>query len=97
MYAHDIIIRSQIVFEVKPWEAGADLEGLFKKIREEKIDGLTWGEAFKLVPVAFGVKKLVLSCVVVDSKVRTSETIQREGVVCVCIYGWAGRAARSLA
>lgn len=64
--------RSQIVFEVKPWEAGADLKGLFDKIRQTEIDGLVWGEAHKLVPVAFGVKKLVLSCVVVDSKVRTS-------------------------
>lgn len=57
------------MFEVKPWEAGADLKGLFEKIKQEKIDGLVWGEAYKLVPVAFGVKKLVLSCVVVDSKV----------------------------
>lgn len=59
------------MFEVKPWEAGADLKALFDKIVAEKIDGLVWGEAYKLVPVAFGVKKLVLSCVVVDSKVRT--------------------------
>lgn len=58
------------MFEVKPWEAGADLGSLFKKITAEEIDGLVWGEAHKLVPVAFGVKKLVLSCVVVDSKVR---------------------------
>lgn len=34
-----------------------------------KLDGLVWGEAHKLVPVAFGVKKLVLSCVVEDDKV----------------------------
>lgn len=63
-------VRSQIVFEVKPWEAEADLKGLFEKIVKTEIDGLVWGEAYKLVPVAFGVKKLVLSCVVVDSKVR---------------------------
>lgn len=60
------------MFEVKPWEAGADLVSLFQKISKEEIDGLVWGEAYKLVPVAFGVKKLVLSCVVVDSKVRTA-------------------------
>ncbi len=35
-----------------------------------EIPGLVWGEAHKLVPVAFGVKKLVLSCVVEDDKVR---------------------------
>lgn len=56
------------MFEVKPWEADGDLKGLFEKIRKEKIDGLVWGEAYKLVPVAFGVKKLVLSCVVEDNK-----------------------------
>ncbi|CAN0132623.1 unnamed protein product [Ascophyllum nodosum] len=67
------IDKSQIVFEVKPWEAGADLKSLFEKIKEEKIDGLAWGEAYKLVPVAFGVKKLVLSCVVEDAKVGVDD------------------------
>lgn len=62
--------RSQIVFEVKPWEAEADLKSLFAKITAEKIPGLVWGEAYKLMPVAYGVMKLVLSCVVEDDKVR---------------------------
>lgn len=39
-------------------------------VTKVKIEGLVWGEAHKLVPVAFGVKKLVLSCVVEDDKVR---------------------------
>lgn len=37
-----------------------------------EVPGLAWGEAHKLVPVAFGVKKLVLSCVVEDDKVNGS-------------------------
>lgn len=69
------------MFEVKPWEAGADLVGLFQKISKEEIDGLKWGEAYKLVPVAFGVKKLVLSCVVVDSKVRTARGFDEKAVL----------------
>lgn len=28
--------RSQVVLEVKPWEAGADLKALFEKIRKVK-------------------------------------------------------------
>lgn len=36
---------------------------------QSEVPGLVWGEAHKLVPVAFGVKKLVLSCVVEDDKV----------------------------
>lgn len=75
------------MFEVKPWEAGADLKSLFDKITKEEIDGLVWGEAYKLVPVAFGVKKLVLSCVVVDSKVRQKKNVEgvRHGFA-FCLY-----------
>ena len=35
-----------------------------------EIDGLVWGEAHKLVAVAFGVKKLVISAVIEDEKVK---------------------------
>ncbi|CAM9236067.1 unnamed protein product [Ascophyllum nodosum] len=65
--------RSQIIFEVKPWDTEVDLKALFDKITNVKIDGLVWGEAHKLVPVAFGVKKLVLSCVVEDDKVGVED------------------------
>ncbi|CAM9554268.1 unnamed protein product [Ectocarpus sp. 12 AP-2014] len=67
------IDRSQIVFEVKPWDTETDLKELFGKICATEIDGLVWGEAHKLVPVAFGVKKLVLSCVVEDDKVGVED------------------------
>lgn len=40
-----------------------------RPVWQSEIPGLVWGEAYKLVPVAFGVKKLVLSCVVEDDKV----------------------------
>ncbi|CAM9330035.1 unnamed protein product [Phaeothamnion confervicola] len=65
--------RSQVVLEVKPWEAEADLVSLFNKISAVKVEGLVWGEAYKLVPVAFGVKKLVISCVIEDEKVGVED------------------------
>ena len=58
-----------MALEVKPWEADTDLEMVWKKIKEYKQDGLVWGENFKLEPVAFGIKKLVMTCVVDDDKV----------------------------
>ncbi|CAM9344035.1 unnamed protein product [Discosporangium mesarthrocarpum] len=67
------IDRSQVVLEVKPWEADTDLKKLFEKITKVEIAGLAWGEAMKLVPVAFGVKKLVISCVVEDDKVGVED------------------------
>ena len=39
-----------------------------KRVRSIEIDGLVWG-AFNLVPVAYGVKKLVCNCVIEDDKV----------------------------
>uniref|UniRef100_M4B847 Translation elongation factor EF1B beta/delta subunit guanine nucleotide exchange domain-containing protein n=1 Tax=Hyaloperonospora arabidopsidis (strain Emoy2) TaxID=559515 RepID=M4B847_HYAAE len=61
--------RSQVVIEVKPWEAETDLEELAAKIKALPIEGLTWGEGHKLVPVAFGIKKLLVQCVIIDELV----------------------------
>jgi len=52
--------------EVKPWEADTDLEMVWNEIRKFSKEGLTWGETFKLEPVAYGIKKLVMTCAIVD-------------------------------
>eukprot|EP01084_Bolivina_argentea_P028232 52484_1 len=68
--ANKKIERSQVVIEVKPWEADQDLKALYnEKIRKIKIDGARWGEACNLVPVAYGINKLVISVVIDDDKV----------------------------
>ncbi|KAL4086991.1 hypothetical protein PRIC1_014049 [Phytophthora ramorum] len=61
--------RSQVVIEVKPWEAETDLEELAVKIKALPVEGLTWGEGHKLVPVAFGIKKLLVQCIIIDDLV----------------------------
>ncbi|KAE9106088.1 hypothetical protein PF010_g12751 [Phytophthora fragariae] len=61
--------RSQVVIEVKPWEAETDLEELAAKIKALPVEGLTWGEGHKLVPVAFGIKKLLVQCIIIDDLV----------------------------
>ena len=61
--------RSLVVLDVKPWEADTDLEAVWKQIITKQQEGLTWGQAFKLEPVAYGIKKLVLTCSIVDSLV----------------------------
>jgi len=61
--------KSLMVFDVKPWEADTDLEMVWNKIKEYQQEGLVWGETFKLEPVAYGVKKLVMTCTIVDSMV----------------------------
>lgn len=64
-----VIERSQVVLEVKPWEAETDLEELAIKIKATEIKGLKWGEGHKLVPVAFGIKKLLVQCIIIDDEV----------------------------
>ena len=59
--------KSLVVLDVKPWEADTDLEMVFKQIIQFEKEGLSWGQGFKLEPIAYGIKKLVMQCVIVDA------------------------------
>jgi len=63
-----LIAKSNIVLDVKPWDDETDLVEVEKMVRTIEMDGLVWGNA-KLVPLAYGIKKLQISCVVEDDKV----------------------------
>lgn len=63
-----LIAKSSLVLDIKPWDDETDLGDMEKEIRNITCDGLLWG-ASKFVPVAYGIKKLSISCVVVDDKV----------------------------
>lgn len=72
------IAKSLVIFEVKPWGPEVDLDMLGKKIIDEVVmDGLVWKTEFKLEPVAFGVKKIVIGCVIEDEKVSTDDMIEQ--------------------
>ncbi|CAF0895616.1 unnamed protein product [Adineta ricciae] len=65
-----IIAKSTIVLDIKPWDDETDLEAMEKSVRSIEADGLVWGQS-KFLPVAFGVKKLQIGCVVEDDKIGT--------------------------
>lgn len=65
-----IIAKSNIILDVKPWDDETDMKELEKAVRTVQTDGLVWG-ASKLVPLAYGIKKLQICCVVEDDKVGT--------------------------
>jgi elongation factor 1-beta len=65
-----IIAKSNIVLDVKPWDDETDMAKLEECVRSVQADGLLWG-ASKLVPLAYGIKKLQICCVVEDDKVGT--------------------------
>jgi translation elongation factor EF-1beta len=62
------LFRSTLI--VRIWQA------VWHKIREYSQEGLVWGENFKLEPVAFGIKKLVMTCTIVDSLVLLDDVTE---------------------
>merc|ERR1712116_94255 len=53
---------------VKAWDDETDMAEMEKLVRKIECEGLLWGAA-KLVPLAYGIKKLQICCVVVDDLV----------------------------
>jgi len=56
--------RTQCVYEVKPAEAGQDMADLERRVRTIEREGLSWGQQFKVVDVAFGIQKLIIQFLV---------------------------------
>jgi len=67
-----LIAKSNIILDVKPWDDETDMAKLEECVRSIEMDGLLWG-ASKLVPLAYGIKKLQISCVVEDDKVSVDD------------------------
>jgi len=67
-----LIAKSNIILDVKPWDDETDMVELEKCVRSIEMDGLLWGSS-KLVPLAYTIKKLQISCVVEDDKVSVDD------------------------
>jgi len=65
-----IVAKSNIVLDVKPWDDETNMEELERNVRTIELDGLLWG-ASRFVPLAYGIRKLQITCVVEDDKVGT--------------------------
>ncbi|XP_017781687.1 PREDICTED: probable elongation factor 1-beta isoform X2 [Nicrophorus vespilloides] len=63
-----LIAKSSIILDVKPWDDETDMKLLEGEVRKIVMDGMLWG-ASKLVPLAYGIHKLQINCVVEDEKV----------------------------
>nr|XP_042910218.1 elongation factor 1-beta isoform X2 [Parasteatoda tepidariorum] len=63
-----LIAKSSVVLDVKPWDDETDMKALEEAVRSISTEGLKWG-AGKLVPLAYGIKKLQLVAIVEDDKV----------------------------
>lgn len=63
-----LVAKSNVILDVKPWDDETDMKQLEESVRKIGCDGLVWGVS-KLVPLAYGIKKLQIVCVVEDEKV----------------------------
>jgi len=58
---------------VKPYEAETDLDALAAKILAVELDGLQWKTEYKKEPIAYGVFKLIIGCVIEDEKISVDD------------------------
>uniref|UniRef100_A0A1E1X3H2 Putative elongation factor 1 beta/delta chain n=1 Tax=Amblyomma aureolatum TaxID=187763 RepID=A0A1E1X3H2_9ACAR len=70
-----VIAKSSVVLDVKPWDDETDMKELERLVRTVTCDGHVWGTS-KLVPLAYGIHKLQIVCVVEDEKVSIDWLIE---------------------
>jgi len=70
------VIKSALILDVKPWEDTTDLAVMEKGVRDIVMEGLEW-KASKLVPIGYGIKKLQISCHVVDDLVSVDDVQEK--------------------
>ncbi|XP_055699846.1 probable elongation factor 1-beta [Phlebotomus papatasi] len=63
-----LIAKSSVLLDVKPWDDETDMAKMEELVRTVEMDGLLWG-ASKLVPLAYGIRKLQIMCVIEDEKI----------------------------
>jgi len=66
------VMKSAVVIDVKPWEDTTDMAEMEKLVRGIEMEGLEW-KASKLVPIGYGIKKLQISCHIVDEIVSVDD------------------------
>lgn len=66
---------SPLILDVKVWDHDQDLDALAKKIFEIEIDGAIWKE-YKLLDVAYGMKKIRISLIIQDDLVSIDDVIE---------------------
>jgi len=73
-----VIAKSVVVLDVKPWDTETDLKALEEKIRGIEMEGLEWKNS-ELKPVAYGLKKIVIMCHIVDTQVSVDDLQEKIG------------------
>lgn len=66
--------------DIKPWDDETDMKCMETAVRAIQMEGLVWGVS-KLVPLAYGIYKLQIACVVEDDLVSVDSLQEQiEGI-----------------
>uniref|UniRef100_A0A0N5CDG1 Elongation factor 1-beta n=1 Tax=Strongyloides papillosus TaxID=174720 RepID=A0A0N5CDG1_STREA len=70
------IAKSSVILDIKPWDDTTDLVKMEENVKSIEKDGLVWGGC-KQIPLAYGIKKLQIICVIEDLKVSVDDLIDQ--------------------
>lgn len=68
-----LIAKSSILLDCKPWDDETDMKEMERLVRTIEMDGLLWAQQARLAPLAYGINKLQIGCVIEDDKVSVDE------------------------
>jgi len=71
-----VVLKSAIVIDVKPWDDTTDMKDMEERVRSITMEGLEW-KAGKLTEIGYGIKKLQISCHVVDDLVSVDDICEK--------------------
>jgi elongation factor 1-beta len=69
--------KSILEFDVKGYEMDQDWNAMATGIRGITMEGVTWMDSHEVVPIAFGMKKLRMKCIIVDDLVATDDVFEK--------------------
>ncbi|CAG9480453.1 elongation factor 1B, putative [Plasmodium vivax] len=70
--------RSILIIEIKPKSIDTDIAKIPKLVKQKIVDeNIKWGEEVKKLPVAFGLYKLHMSCIIYDDFVNTNDLMEK--------------------
>lgn len=58
---------------MKPWDSETDLDALAAEILKIEMEGLFWKTEYKKEPIAYGIFKLQVGCVIEDALISTDD------------------------
>lgn len=69
--------KSILEFDVKGYELEQDWNVMADGIRKIVIEGNTWMDSHEILPIAFGMKKLRMKCVIIDDLTCTEDIFEK--------------------